>query len=307
MRYQNISEMIGSTPLLRLSGLERFFDLDTEIYAKIEGSNPAGSAKDRVAKRMLLDAEKEGKIAPGGTVIEPTSGNTGIGLASLCAAKGYRAIFTMPDTMSKERRLLLAAYGAEIVLTDGKLGMAGAIEKASEIAGSTPNSFLAGQFDNPSNPKAHYLTTGPEIWEDTEGKIDAFIAAVGTGGTITGAGTFLKEKKPDLHIIAVEPKNSPVLSGGKAGAHGIQGIGAGFVPSVLDSEIYDEIYLAAEEDSFRACRAVAQKDGILVGISSGAALSAAIDFAKRKENKKKRIVVILPDSGERYLSTSLFE
>jgi cysteine synthase A len=281
--------------------------LEAEIYAKLEGANPAGSAKDRVAKRMLLDAEAEGKIAPGGTVIEPTSGNTGIGLASLCAAKGYKAIFTMPDTMTKERQMLLRAYGAEIVLTEGRLGMAGAIEKANEIAKHTPNSFLAGQFENPSNPKAHYLTTGPEIWEDTDGKIDALIATIGTGGTITGTGTFLKEKNPNLPIIGVEPKKSPVLSGGKAGAHGIQGIGAGFVPKVLNTEILSEIFLATEEEAFALCKKVAKTDGILVGISSGAALSVAIDYAKKAENQNKKIVVILPDSGERYLSASLFE
>lgn len=307
MRYQNISEMIGTTPLLRLSGLERECSLEAEIYAKLEGANPAGSAKDRVAKRMLLDAEAEGKIAPGGTVIEPTSGNTGIGLASLCAAKGYKAIFTMPDTMTKERQMLLRAYGAEIVLTEGRLGMAGAIEKANEIAKNTPNSFLAGQFENPSNPKAHYLTTGPEIWEDTEGKIDALIATIGTGGTITGTGKFLKEKNPSLFILGVEPKRSPVLSGGKAGAHGIQGIGAGFVPKVLSTEILDGIFLATEEEAFALCKKVAKTDGILVGISSGAALSAAIDYAKKSENRNQKIVVILPDSGERYLSASLFE
>ncbi len=307
MQYQNISEMIGSTPLLRLLGLEKEFGLKAKLFGKLEAANPAGSAKDRVALRMLLDAEKEGKIAHGSTVIEPTSGNTGIGLAALCAAKGYRAIFTMPDTMSKERMLILKAYGAEIVLTEGKLGMAGAIQKAKDLASEIPNSFLAGQFENPSNPKAHYLTTGPEIWQDTKGEIDLLVATVGTGGTITGTGTYLKEKNPKIKILAVEPKKSPVLSGGKAGAHGIQGIGAGFIPDVLDSKIYDEIYLATEEDSFLASRTAAKKDGILIGISSGAALSAAIEYAKKDEYEGKTIVAILPDTGERYLSTSLFE
>ncbi len=305
--YGSVSEMIGQTPLLHLARLEEELSLHATLFAKIESKNPAGSIKDRVALQMILDGEKEGKLSFGSTVIEPTSGNTGIGLAALCASRGYKAIFTMPETMSRERQLLLRAYGAKIVLTDGKKGMAGAIEKAKEIFENTPGSFLAGQFDNPSNPKAHFLTTGPEIWEAVDGKLDAFVSCVGTGGTITGTGEFLKQKDKKIKVIAVEPKNSAVLSGKNAGPHGIQGIGAGFIPSVLNKEIFDEIYTATEEESYEAARLLATKEGVLAGISSGAALSCAINFAKQKENAGKRIVVILPDTGERYLSTPLFE
>ncbi len=305
--YGSVSEMIGNTPLLRLSRIEKELSLSATVLAKIESRNPAGSVKDRVALQMILDGEKEGKLSHGATVIEPTSGNTGIGLAALCASRGYKAIFTMPETMSRERQLLLRAYGAKIVLTDGKQGMAGAIEKAKEIAKNTPGSFLAGQFDNPSNPKAHFLSTGPEIWEDTEGNVDLLVSCVGTGGTITGIGEFLKQKNKNIKIIAVEPKNSAVLSGEKAGSHGIQGIGAGFIPAVLNKNILDEIYTATEEESYKTAKLLATKEGILAGISSGAALSCAIQYAKKKENEGKRIVVLLPDTGERYLSTPLFE
>ncbi len=305
--FGSVSEMIGNTPLLHLSHLEKEFGLTSSLLAKIESRNPAGSIKDRVALQMILDAEKEGKLFRGATVIEPTSGNTGIGLAAICAERGYKAVFTMPETMSRERQMLLRAYGAEIILTDGKKGMAGAIEKAREIAENTPGSFLAGQFENPSNPKAHFLTTGPEIWEDTDGKVDVFIACVGTGGTITGTGKFLKEKNPNLYIAAVEPKNSAVLSGDKAGSHGIQGIGAGFIPDVLDTKLFDEICTVTEEEAYSAARLLATKEGVLAGISSGAALACSIRLGKRKEFEGKRIVVILPDTGERYLSTPLFE
>lgn len=304
--YENVSQVIGKTPLIRLSKLEREWGSLSAIVAKPEGFNPAGSAKDRVALQMLLDAEENGLLREGATVIEPTSGNTGIGLASLAALRGYRAIFTMPETMSRERQLLLKAYGAEIVLTEGAKGMTGAIEKAKELSESIPQSFLAGQFENPSNSKAHYLTTGPEIWEDTDGKADLFVACVGTGGTITGTGEYLKEKKPEIKIVAVEPKKSPVLSGGSPAPHGIQGIGAGFIPKVLNTEIYDEIYCATEEDAFEASRELAKKEGILAGISSGAALACVKQLCTLKEVEGKMIVVLLPDTGERYLSTSLF-
>lgn len=305
--YENVSKIIGKTPLIRLSKLEKEWGALATVVAKVEGMNPAGSAKDRVALQMLLDAEEKGILKEGATIIEPTSGNTGIGLASLAALRGYRAIFTMPETMSRERQLLLKAYGAEIVLTPGAKGMAGAIAKAEELAASIEGSFLAGQFENPSNSKAHFLTTGPEIWEDTEGKVDAFVACVGTGGTITGTGAYLKEKNPAVKIVAIEPKSSAVLSGEKAGAHGIQGIGAGFVPKVLNTEIYDEIYKATEEEAYEASRLLATKEGLLAGISSGAALACAKKLSQREEMRGKMIVVLLPDTGERYLSTPLFQ
>lgn len=304
--YQNASELIGKTPLIRLSKLEKEWGSLGMIVAKAEGMNPAGSAKDRVALQMLLDAEEKGLLKEGSTIIEPTSGNTGIGLASLAAMRGYRSIFTMPETMSRERQLLLKAYGAQIVLTEGAKGMAGAIEKAEELARSIEGSFLAGQFENPSNSKAHLLTTGPEIWEDTDGKVDAFVACVGTGGTVTGTGTFLKEKNPNIRIVAIEPAKSAVLSGEKPGAHGIQGIGAGFIPKVLNTEIYDEIYRATEDEAYVAARQLATLEGILAGISSGAALAAAKELSLREEMRGKMIVVLLPDTGERYLSTPLF-
>ncbi len=305
--YTSVGQMIGNTPLLKIKNIEKEEDLFASVLTKLEGMNPAGSAKDRVALQMVCDAEEKGLLKPGGTIIEPTSGNTGIGLASLAAAKGYKAIFTMPDTMSKERQLLLRAYGAEVVLTEGAKGMAGAIEKANELASEIKGAYIPGQFENPSNAKAHYLSTAREIMEDTNGKIDIFVAAVGTGGTITGTGRYLKEKNPNIQIVAVEPKNSPVLSGGKAGPHGIQGIGAGFIPEVLDTKIYDKVVAVTEEESYEAARMMAQKEGVLVGISSGAALHVALSLAKMKENKGKTIVALLPDSGERYLSTPLFE
>jgi len=304
--YENVSKLIGKTPLIRLEKLEKEWGSLATLVAKPEGLNPAGSAKDRVALQMLTDAEEKGLLREGSTVIEPTSGNTGIGLASLAALRGYKAVFTMPETMSRERQLLLKAYGAEIVLTDGAKGMAGAIEKAQELAESIEGSFLAGQFDNPSNAKAHFLTTGPEIWEDTDGTADVFVACVGTGGTITGTGEYLKGKNPAIRIVAVEPAKSAVLSGEKAGAHGIQGIGAGFIPKVLNTEIYDEIYKATEDEAYEASRLLAQKEGLLAGISSGAALSCAKALSLRAEMRGKTIVVLLPDTGERYLSTPLF-
>lgn len=304
--YENVSKIIGKTPLVRLSGLEKEWGSFATVVAKVEGMNPAGSAKDRVALQMLLDAEEKGLLKKGATIIEPTSGNTGIGLASLAALRGYRAIFTMPETMSRERQLLLKAYGAEIVLTEGAKGMAGAIAKAEELARSIEGSFLAGQFENPSNSKAHFLTTGPEIWEDTDGKVDAFVACVGTGGTVTGTGEYLKKMNPAIKIVAIEPKSSAVLSGEKAGPHGIQGIGAGFVPKVLNTEIYDEIYQATEEEAYEASRLLATKEGLLAGISSGAALACAKKLSQREEMRGKMIVVLLPDTGERYLSTPLF-
>lgn len=305
--FTSVGQMIGKTPLLKIENIEKEENLSASVLTKLEGMNPAGSAKDRVALQMIEDAEKQGLLKKGGTIIEPTSGNTGIGLASLAASKGYQAIFTMPSTMSRERQLLLRAYGAKVVLTDGAKGMTGAIEKAKELANEIKNSFIPGQFENPSNAEAHYLTTAREILEDTNGKIDIFIAAVGTGGTITGTGRYLKEQNPKIKIIAVEPKNSPVLSGGKAGPHGIQGIGAGFIPAVLDTKIYDEVFVVSEEEAYKAARKMAKKEGVLVGISSGAALHIAIELAQKEENAGKTIVALLPDSGERYLSTPLFE
>lgn len=304
--YTSVDQLIGGTPLLRLMHIEKKYNLTAKILAKPECLNPAGSVKDRVARAMLDDAEQRGILKPGGTVIEPTSGNTGIGLCAVAAARGYRAIIVMPDTMSAERRLLMKAYGAELVLTDGKLGMSGAVAKAEELKAQIPDSIVAGQFVNPANSAAHYNTTGPEIWSDTDGCVDAFVAGVGTGGTITGVGRFLKEHNPDVKIIAVEPASSPLLSGGTAGAHGIQGIGANFVPQVLDTEIYDEIITVTDDAAYKAGREIAQGEGLLVGISSGAALWAAVQFAKRPENSGKSIVVLLPDTGERYLSTAMF-
>ena len=304
--YKTSDELIGHTPLLELSHIEKEFNLEAKVIAKLEYFNPAGSVKDRVAKAMLDDAEAKGILKEGSTIIEPTSGNTGIGLASVAAARGYRVIIVMPETMSVERRQLMKAYGAELVLSEGSKGMKGAIAKAEEIKAATPNSFIAGQFVNPANPKAHFEGTGPEIWEDTDGNVDVFVAGVGTGGTVTGVGQFLKSKNKNVKIVAVEPKSSAVLSTGVAGAHKIQGIGAGFVPDVLDTKIYDEIIAVENDDAFKTGRLVGVKEGVLVGISSGAALWAAIDLAKRPENKGKNIVVLLPDTGDRYLSTALF-
>ncbi len=304
--YKSSDELIGHTPLLELSHIEKEFNLEAKVIAKLEYFNPAGSVKDRVAKAMLDDAEAKGILKEGCTIIEPTSGNTGIGLASVAAARGYRVIIVMPDTMSVERRQLMKAYGAELVLSEGAKGMKGAIAKAEEIKATTPNSFIAGQFVNPANPKAHFEGTGPEIWDDTDGKVDFFVAGVGTGGTVTGVGQFLKSKNKDVKIVAVEPKSSAVLSTGVAGAHKIQGIGAGFVPDVLDTKVYDEIIAVENDDAFKTGRLVGVKEGVLVGISSGAALWAAIEVAKRPENKGKNIVVLLPDTGDRYLSTPLF-
>ncbi|MBB5224718.1 cysteine synthase A [Treponema ruminis] len=304
--YTAADQLIGHTPLLELSRIEKEFNLQAKVIAKLEYFNPAGSVKDRVAKAMLDDAEAKGILKEGSTIIEPTSGNTGIGLASVAAARGYRVIIVMPDTMSVERRQLMKAYGAELVLSEGAKGMKGAIAKAEEIKATTPNSFIAGQFVNPANPKAHLETTGPEIWDDTDGKVDIFVAGVGTGGTVTGVGQFLKSKNKDVKIVAVEPKSSAVLSTGVAGAHKIQGIGAGFVPDVLDTKVYDEIIAVENDDAFKTGRLVGTKEGVLVGISSGAALWAAIEVAKRPENKGKNIVVLLPDTGDRYLSTPLF-
>ncbi len=305
--YNSISELIGSTPLMKLQNFSQELGLEKPLLAKLEYFNPAGSAKDRIAKAMLESAEAEGKLFPDSVIIEPTSGNTGIGLAAIAASKGYKAIFTMPDTMSVERRNLLKAYGAEIVLTEGALGMSGAIAKATELAEKYPHSFIPSQFENPSNPKAHYETTGPEIWADTDGQIDAFVAGVGTGGTISGTGKFLKEKNPNIEIIAVEPYNSPVLTKGTSGSHGLQGIGAGFVPDTLDITIYDRVLCVTEEDAAKMCRLLAQAEGILVGISSGAALHAASVWAKSPEGKNKTTVVLLPDTGERYISTNIFD
>ena len=304
--YTSSDQLIGHTPLLELTHVEKEFNLEAKIVAKLEYFNPAGSVKDRIAKAMLDEAEKAGKLKPDSTIIEPTSGNTGIGLASVAAARGYKVIIVMPETMSVERRQLMKAYGAELVLTEGAKGMKGAIAKANELAQTTPNSFIPGQFVNPANPKAHLETTGPEIWEDTDGKVDYFVAGVGTGGTITGVGQFLKSKNKDVKVVAVEPKSSAVLSTGVAGAHKIQGIGAGFVPDVLDTKVYDEITAVENEDAFKTGKLVGVKEGILVGISSGAALGAAIELAKRPENKGKTIVALLPDTGDRYLSTPLF-
>ena len=305
--YQKITDLIGRTPLLELTGTEKALNLEATILAKLEYFNPAGSVKDRVAKAMIDDAESKGILKPGAVIIEPTSGNTGIGLASVAAARGYRLIITMPETMSIERRNLMRAYGAELVLTEGAKGMKGAIAKAQELAAEIPNSFIPSQFTNPANPAVHKATTGVEIWDDTEGKVDAFVAGIGTGGTISGVGAYLKSKNPDIKIIAVEPKSSPVLSEGKAGPHKIQGIGAGFVPETLNTEIYDEIITVDHEDAFAVGRSIARTEGVLVGISSGAAAWAAIELAKRPEYKGKTIVALLPDTGERYLSTPMFE
>ncbi|WP_300278183.1 cysteine synthase A [uncultured Subdoligranulum sp.] len=304
--YTSAEQLIGHTPLLELTHIEAAEGLKARLLAKLEYFNPAGSVKDRVAKAMIDDAEATGKLKPGSVIIEPTSGNTGIGLASVAAARGYRVIIVMPETMSVERRLLMKAYGAELVLTEGAKGMAGAIAKAEELAAQTPNSFVPGQFVNPANPAAHRATTGPEIWQDTDGQVDIFVAGAGTGGTVTGVGGYLKEQNPAVKIVAVEPATSAVLSGGKAGPHKLQGIGAGFVPDVLDTSVYDEVMPVTDEDAFAAGRMMGRKEGVLVGISSGAALHAAIQQAKRPENEGKTIVVLLPDTGDRYLSTPMF-
>lgn len=304
--YTSADELIGKTPLLELTNIEKELNLNAKIFAKLEYFNPAGSVKDRVAKAMIDDAEKSGKLKKGSVIIEPTSGNTGIGLASVAAARGYRIIIVMPETMSVERRQIMKAYGAELVLTEGAKGMKGAIEKAEELAAEIPDSIVAGQFVNPANPKAHFDTTGPEIYEDTDGNVDIFVAGVGTGGTISGVGEYLKSKNPDIKIVAVEPALSPVLSKGTAGAHGIQGIGAGFIPDVLNTEIYDEIITVSNEDAYKTGKLIGRSEGVLVGISSGAAAFAATELAKRPENKGKNIVVLLPDTGDRYLSTPLF-
>lgn len=303
---KSMEELIGNTPLMELSGIEKKLELKARLLAKLEYLNPAGSAKDRIALSMINDAEKEGRLKPGGTIIEPTSGNTGIGLAAVGAARGYRVIIVMSDAMSQERCLLLKAYGAELVLTPGELGMTGCIEKAKEICAKTPGSIIAGQFENPANPKAHYLTTGPEIWADTDGKVDVLVAGVGTGGTISGTGRFLKEKNPDLFVVAVEPEGSPLLSKGYAGAHNLQGIGANFIPEALDTSVYDTVTTVTEENAYEFGRLLGKTEGILVGISSGAALYAAVLEAKQPENEGKTIVVILTDTGDRYLSTEMF-
>lgn len=304
--YRKITDLIGGTPLLELTNYEKANELNAKIYAKLEYFNPAGSVKDRIAKAMLDDAEEKGLLKPGAVIIEPTSGNTGIGLASVAASRGYRVILTMPETMSVERRNLLKAYGAELVLTEGAKGMPGAIAKAKELAEQTPNSYIPSQFTNPANPAVHLKTTGPEIWADTDGKVDIFVAGVGTGGTLSGVGAYLKSQNPNVKVVAVEPATSPVLSGGKAGSHKIQGIGAGFVPDTLNTDIYDEILPVQNEDAFATGRALARSEGVLVGISSGAAVFAAAQLAKRPENAGKVIVALLPDTGERYLSTPMF-
>ena len=305
--YSSMEELIGGTPLLELKKIEKEYDLKARVLAKLEYFNPAGSVKDRIAREMILDAEEKGLLKNGSTIIEPTSGNTGIGLAAVGTARGYKVILVMPETMSVERRMMMKAYGAEIVLSEGSKGMKGAIAKANELYESTPGSFIPGQFDNDANPRAHIKTTGPEIWEDTDGKVDMFIAGVGTGGTISGVGTYLKGKNKDIKVIAVEPKGSPVLSEGHPGPHKIQGIGAGFVPKTLDTSIYDKVVTATEDEAYKAARDMGRKEGVLVGISSGAALSVAIEEAKKDENAGKTIVVLLPDTGDRYFSTPLFE
>ena len=305
--YTSVDKMIGGTPLLELTNLEKELGLKAKLLAKLEYLNPAGSAKDRIARAMIDEAEREGKLGPGSVIIEPTSGNTGIGLASVAAARGYRVIIVMPETMSMERRMLMKAFGAELVLTPGSKGMTGSIEKAEELAASMPHSFIPGQFVNPVNAKAHYETTGPEIWNDTDGTVDVFVAGVGTGGTITGVGRYLKERKAGVKVVAVEPATSAVLSGGRPGPHGLQGIGAGFIPKVLDTGIYDEVIPVKNEQAYEAARLIGKKEGVLVGISSGAALFAALELAKRDEYAGKTIVALLPDTGDRYLSTPLFE
>ena len=304
--YTSADQLIGRTPLLELCNIEKEDNLQARLLAKLEYFNPGGSVKDRVAREMIDDMERRGLLTPDSVIIEPTSGNTGIGLASVCAARGYRLIIVMPDSMSMERRQIMTAYGAELVLTDGKLGMAAAIVKADELSAQIPGSVIAGQFVNPANPAAHFATTGPEIWADTDGQVDIFVAAVGTGGTITGTGEFLKSRNPNIQVVAVEPAGSPFLSQGKAGPHQIQGIGAGFIPEVLNTKIYDEIITVTDEDAFSAGRRIGRTEGVLVGISSGAALHAALAVAKRPENAEKNIVVLLPDTGDRYLSTSMF-
>ncbi len=305
--YKSADMLIGKTPLLELTNTEKEYDLKARLLAKLEFFNPAGSVKDRVAKEMLDDAEKRGLLGPDTVIVEPTSGNTGIGLAAVASARGYRTVIVMPETMSAERIKLMKAYGAKVVLSNGRDGMRGAIKKAEEIARSVPASFIPGQFENPSNPAVHYKTTGPEIYEDTEGVVDIFVACVGTGGTVTGVGKYLKSMNPSIKIVAVEPSSSPVLSGGKAGPHNIQGIGAGFVPEILDTEIYDEVITVSDEDALRAGREICRREGVLVGISSGAAVKAAIELASRPENNGRTIVVLFPDTGERYLSTQMFD
>ncbi len=305
--YTSVDQLIGKTPLLELTNIEKSLGLGAKLIAKLEYLNPAGSVKDRVARAMINEAEASGRLTEGSVIIEPTSGNTGIGLASVAAARGYRVIIVMPDTMSIERRRLMKAYGAELILSDGRLGMSGAIKKAEELADEIPGAFIAGQFVNPANPKAHYDTTGPEIFDDTDGDVDIFVAGIGTGGTITGVGKYLKEKIPDVKIVGVEPASSAVLSGGSAGAHGLQGIGAGFIPEVLDTTVYDEVITVTDDEAYKAARLMGCKEGVLVGISSGAALHTAIELSKRPENYGKKIVVLLPDTGDRYLSTPLFE